>query len=190
MADPIIPPQFAAEVEAVLNALDDPSLSPVAFARLVITQIAEMQFSPECIVTVRYDLLAFEKQVRMYGNDDAVALRHAALQLLRRAQALARPMPVPQPADVVRRLFESFQQLGWASATLEILACDLKLGEKVLSFDADGVTTDSRRIEKEDLIVRYRPLSMTENHFKAWRKQHTRDAALYTNPTVGSDSRR
>jgi hypothetical protein len=176
MARTNTPPHFVAEIEAVNKALDDPAFSAVAFARSITNQIANTQFAPERIATVRSELQEFESQVRRFGNDDAVALRQAALRLFSSAQALAQPILPPQPAHIVRQLFEPLQQVGWASPTLELLASDLKVGEKILSFDADGVTTDLRRINRLQLIDRMRPMSWT--NVDSWRKEHVRSKSL------------
>jgi hypothetical protein len=182
MARTNIPPHFVAEIEAVNKALDDPAFTAVAFARSITKQIADMQFAPERIATIRSQLQEFERQVRTFGNDDAVALRQAALRLFSAARALAQPILPLQPAHIVRQIFEPLQQVGWASATLELLASDLKVGEKILSFDADGITTDLRRIDRLQLIDRMRPMSWT--NIDSWRKEHVRSKALYSGARV------
>jgi hypothetical protein len=115
MARTNTPPHFVAEIEAVNKALDDPAFTAVAFARSITKQIADMQFAHERIATIRSQLQEFERQVRTFGNDDAVALRQAALRLFSSAQALAQPILPLQPAHIVRQIFEPLQQVGWAS---------------------------------------------------------------------------
>jgi len=184
------PPQCPTEIEAILSTLDDSALTAEAFVRSIIRQIADLKFPPERTAVMRSELLAFERQVRTHGNHDAIALRQAALQLYQRAQDLARPIPIPSPDDVVNSIHATLQDhFGWASATIDLLRQELKRGETVSSCDADGITTNLRRIDKQDLIVRYRPISMTANHFESWRKQHLRDAALYTPPASDSERR-
>ncbi len=170
------PSQCAAEIEKVLKALNDPVLTAGAFARSNIEQIRDMTFPPERIVTMRSELLAFEGHVRTLGNDHAAGLRHAAWQLFRRAQELARPVSLPSPDYIVNSIFGGLQeQFGWSSLTIDLLRQELKPGETIKAYNASGITTNLRRIDKEELIIKYRPHAMIPQYFERWRKAHTRD---------------
>jgi hypothetical protein len=147
-----------------------------------VDKVAAMTFPPERILAMRSALVVFEKQVRTQGNSDAVALRQAALKLFRTAQGLARPVSIPSPADQVRALFGDLQTAGWASATIELLVQDLKPGEQIKSLDAVCVTTNFRSIGKRELIDRYRPHAMTDNHLESWRRMHTRPDFIMREP--------
>jgi hypothetical protein len=175
------------EIEQVLTAIDDPALTATAFARSVIKQIGDMDFSGERSVAIHGELLQFAAQVRVQGNSDATGLRQSTLRLLRRAQELARPILPPSPSDVVRACFSHLQEdCNWASLTIDLLPRELRIGEKIIHCDADGITTNERRIDRLALIDRYRPIAMTENHFQSWREMHTRSEALVSHPAPAS----
>jgi hypothetical protein len=178
---------LTSEIEQVQAALDDPTFTATAFARSIMKQIGEMDFPSERSVAMRDELLQFAGQVRVEGNSDATGLRQSALRLFRRSQELARPILPPSPADVVRASFVHLQEdCNWASPTIELLTREMKIGEKIIHCDADGVTTNERRIDRLELIDRCRPHAMTENHLQSWRKMHTRSEMLVSRSTAGS----
>jgi len=178
---------FTEETKQVLAAIDDPAFTATAFARSVIKQIGDMDFPSQHIVQIRCELLQFEKQVRIQGNSDATGLRQSTLRLYRRALELSRPIAPPSPTELVRSLFGRLQAgCNWATPTIELLPRELKVGERIIHCDADGVTTNERRIDRLELIDRYRPHAMTENHFQSWREMHTRSQALVSHPAPGS----
>jgi hypothetical protein len=178
---------LTSEIEQVLAALDDPTFTATAFARSVVKQIGDMDFPIERSVMIRCELEEFARQVRAQGNSDATGLRQATLRLFSRAQELARPILTPTPSDVVHAYFAHLQEdCNWASPTIELLPRELKIGEKIIHCDADGVTTNERRIDRLELIDRYRPHAITENHLQSWRKMHTRSETLQLQPVRGS----
>jgi hypothetical protein len=90
---------FTNEIKQVLTVLDDPVYSSVAFARSLVKQVEGMTFPSGHLLAMQLELHDFLNQVRLYGNVGAGRLRHAALQLLSRAQGLERPVPASQPGD-------------------------------------------------------------------------------------------
>jgi hypothetical protein len=50
----------------------------------------------------------------------------------------------------------------------------LKLGERIERFDSDSLTTNLKTINRLELIDKYRPIAMTQNHYESYRKMHTR----------------
>jgi hypothetical protein len=171
-----------------VKALADETLTPEGAARSVARQIAEMKIPQERRAFAR-DLLAnFAKTIAALraNDDDHVGLRQAASQLFRRAQELARPIPVPKISDIVRSIFDSLQAEGWGSGAIGLLERDLKPEDlPIKSYDATSVMTATRRIELEALITKYRPTSMTPDHFEQWRKSNLRpDYATRREPSL------
>ncbi len=93
-------------------------------------------------------------------------------------RTLARPLPALTPAEEVRRCWPTLQdKYNWSSTSLDLLAEDLKEGEKILNCGEEFVQTNQRKIDRRDLIIRYRPINMTPNHYAGWDAQNTRPLA-------------
>jgi hypothetical protein len=76
---------------------------------------------------------------------------------------------------VVRGLFNFLQSLGWGSGAIELLERDLTQDDiPIKSYDAIKVVTQTRVINLEELIVKYRPSSMTPPNYETWRKAQLR----------------
>jgi hypothetical protein len=105
-------------------------------------------------------------------------LRVRAHDLLKTAQALARPEPPVMPDAEIRRVFDQLQSVGWASATIELLLARMAQGEKIVSFDYEKLTTDKQTINRQKLIDTSRPASWTR--LDTWAAQHKRPEFLAT----------
>jgi hypothetical protein len=83
-------------------------------------------------------------------------------------------------------MFESLQTLGWGSGAIGLLERDLKPEDlPIKSYDATSITTATRRIGLEDLIIKYRPTGTTADHFETWRKSNLRpDYATRREPSL------
>jgi hypothetical protein len=111
---PTAPPQFATEVEAIRAALNDPSLTSEGRVLGMLAEVETFQASPEREAALR-DVLkqfaAFVREQRANIADQSTLVREAR-ELYKAAQALARPIPVLTPAEVVRAVFSDLQEKG------------------------------------------------------------------------------
>jgi len=125
---------------------------------------------------LRWDRFIAEQQLNLARQ---AALVRESGDFLREAMSLARPIPTPPPGEQVRAVFGTLQDIyNWASPTIELLPYELQPNERITGCDADGITTTVRRIEREALIIKYRPRAMTPDKYASWERLHTRHEAL------------
>lgn len=175
---PIIFSPLAAEVDASLKVLDDLSLTAETYAKSVVKQVNELTFpSTDREAAARSELGKFAQRARdLRLNDDARGLRRAAAQLQRSAEALARPIPGPSPAEVVRS-YHLVQNHGWPPGTIEFLIDHLQPSDFPLGkADAKGIQTASRRITIDELVTYNRPRAMTDEFYPRWKASVMRPA--------------
>jgi hypothetical protein len=175
------PSPFAAEFAAIYQALTDPAHTPEAITRCIADQINELRFPEGREAAVKDVLGQFAKFIRDQRLNLArqSTLVREASEFHQSALALARPVPTATPEQQVRNVFGALQDTyNWASATIELLFTYLQKGEVIQSVDADGITTNVRRIGKAQLIIDCRPRSMTADKYPIWERLHTRPEAL------------
>lgn len=176
--------KFATEIDAIQRVLDDPTLTPRGVVRAVLAEISAMEFPVERESAIRAALRTFATTIAsvLSAQPDMHVLAREAGELRRAVRELGRPLPLARPAEVVARSFDRLQELGWASATIDLLAQELQPGETIASVTADGITTSLRSIDRKALIVKYRPGSITPDHYPAWERQHTRSPSMASAP--------
>ncbi len=177
--------KFADQLDEIRAALDDPALTPEGRVRAMLDQIERSTVPPDRDQAFRTELKQFAALIRdqrAKSADQSILVREAG-DFYRRLSALARPALPTTPADEARRCFNHLQELGWASPTIELLESELKVGEKIVGCTGESVTTSAgRRIDRQQLIEKYRPHSMTPEHYPDWQRLHTRSEALQSRP--------
>jgi hypothetical protein len=171
--------QFPIEIKSISASLKDSSLSAEGYYEGILKQVAEMMkgVPQEREAAVRGELLSAGKLVReLRSKDDFAGLRRAANQLFKAVQALVRPVPPVMPEQEIRRVWDALQGCGWASATIELLPARMALGEKIVGFDHEKLTTDRQMIVRQQLIDSSRPGSWTR--LDTWAAQHQRPEIL------------
>ena len=156
-------------------ALVDESLTPESRVGAMLDQIEQITIPPERAEAFRTELkglAALIRDQRMKAAAQTVLVREAD-EFFRRLRDLARPIPRATPDDEIRRCYEQLEATGWNSTAInDLLLPELRDGERLSLIACDAVTIGLRRVTKADLIAKYRPHAMDDEHYQAWVKAH------------------
>jgi hypothetical protein len=166
---------FDEVLKDVRAALTDEALTPEGRVRALLDQIEQSTIPPERAEAFRRELkglAALIRDQRMKASAQSVLVREAG-EFFRHLRDLARPIPRATPDDEIRRCYEQLEASGWNSTAInDLLRPELRDGERLTLIASDAVTIGLRRVTKADLIAKYRPHAMDDEHFATWAKAH------------------